>query len=160
MDNLSKYIGTIFIISLCSALCEFTLKSTSGSQTLQRGLKLVISLALCVSVFVPAANVFKNGFPDFSKDIQVNGTSNSKALQNTFLEQLTKSEVEKQVEQKIFHKTGILPDGVCISFVTDNNVTSIEYVDISLKKEYSNAYEEIREYTVTLTGAIVKINGE
>lgn len=166
-ENLSSYLAEIFAVSLAGTLCEFILKNSSAnSKTLENGLKLVISLCLIVSIFVPASRFVLRELPDLYEEQSFSDMFLSTNAKNDGegLLQLTVKETQNNLCEKIYEKFGILPDSVNIDFIIENNGQNSELIitgaDISVKKECSYAFQDIKEYAEALLGATVKINGE
>ena len=163
-DIISDYIKNLMVISCAGAICEFAMKGASkGSKSLENGLKLIISLCLCISVFIPAAKYAVSTLETgaFSQETP---SVETEQYESPDVLALTKKELENSLSEKIYEKFGILPDSVSIDFVTEDNNKSekkaFSGADITISKECSYAFDDIREYAGGLIGENVKINGE
>ena len=163
-DIISDYIKNLMVISCVGAICEFALKGASkGSKSLENGLKLIISLCLFISVFIPAAKYAVNSL-ETGVFLQEIPSAKAKRYEASAVLELTKKELEKSLSEKIYEKFGILPDSISIDSFTEKNsegaITAFWSADITISKECSYAFDDIREYAVGLIGKNVKINGE
>lgn len=164
MEGIFKnYITDILIISICAGICEFLLDSTSGhSKAIENGLKLAVSMCLCVCVLMPALKYTNKLFtsekslPSFSE----NGAEIGENPQE--LEILLKNQLKNDLCNKICEKFGILPDTVCISFDRrqDTGTSFDTSADIILGEEYLYAAQDIKEYANTHLGINITVNGE
>ena len=158
-----SYITDIFVISICAGICEFLLDGAAKhSKTLENGLKLAVSLSLCVCVLMPALKYAASFFladdslPSFSQS----AAESTKNTEN--LETLLKNQLENDVCGKIYEKFGILPDSVCINFVRrqDNDASFETAADITLREECLYAAHDIKEYVCEDLGINATVNGE
>ena len=164
MEGVFKsYITDIFVISICAGICEFLLDSTAmRSKTLENGLKLAVSMCLCVCVLLPALKyadqlfTLKKSLPTFS----YNGDDSAENAED--LESLLKEQLKNDICNKIYEKFGIQPDSVCIDFVRRQDTDKSFYAsaDITLGEEYLYAKQDIKEYANQHLGINITVNGE
>ncbi len=158
-----SYITDIFVISICAGICEFLLDGAAKhSKTLENGLKLAVSLSLCICVLMPALK-YADSFFSADGSIPPFSQSAAKSAENTEnLETLLKKQLENDVCRKIYEKFGILPDSVCINFVRrqDNGASFETVAGITLREECLYAAHDIKEYVRKDLGIDITVNGE
>ncbi len=160
--SISSYLQSIFAVSLIAALCEFLIKGNGKHSAFpEKSLKLIVSLILCVCVLFPVCDVFKKLLDYSSYDTKSLPLSNNSALSATDIYSLTKKQLENDVSDKIFAKTGIKPKAVSIEFTTTPNDGKIDMKSavIKVEKDCEKALE-IQDYSSQLLGIPVKVIGE
>jgi hypothetical protein len=139
MNIISSYIIQILTISAVGLLCDLCVSGASrNGKTLENGLKLIISLCICISVIFPITNEIKD--LDLSSFSILSELSTPTDLSNNYMLSLTKSQMQKELSEKIFISTGINPLFVRINLYTkqDKNQTIFDFknISITISKKY------------------------
>lgn len=160
MSIISSYMIQVLTISVVGLLCDLCVSGISkNSKTLENGLKLVISLCICISVIFPLTNEIKDlNLSSFSILSELSSPVDSS---HDYLLSLTKSQMEKELLEKINVSTGIRPLYVRIDLYTrqENGKSVIDFKNISVtlsEKDSQNA-KDVKNIVKKLCGTNVEV---
>lgn len=155
-DNIVSYFQSIFLISITGTVTEAIFTASAGnSKTLHSGLKLIFSLCLLLSVFIPAAEIVSTeNFYHTSYEINSHHLNANEYNIIT----ATKKQLQNDIAEKINSELGIKPTSVCIELVTDEKEKSINVeiksVTVNLSDHDKNHSEKANSYAKQLLGLV------
>lgn len=165
MNIISSYILQILTISAVGLLCDLCISGVSkNSKTLENGLKLVISLCICISVIFPLTDEIKDlNISSFSVLSELSTPSD---LSEDYFLSLTKSEMERELSEKITVSTGIQPEYVSIDLYTSKKdgqtIVDFKNICVVISQQDSQKATEVKSIAEKLCQSQVEVqtNGE
>ena len=163
-----NYFTKLFIVCICAVISEIICDGISENQgTVFSAVKILCSLCICLTVFSAffEKNILFDEALKLKNELAASASSTVKTERvQCFLEN-TKKELEKNISETIFIKTGINPTEVCIqlNIESENNNTKVEIENVYLNMPDTTSKTDIytaKKYVYDTLGCESVIEGE
>ena len=164
--QISEGILSIATVAAAAIMCEVISGSSKSSKSIERAVKLVCGLCICISVF----SVFISGFGEISKTETVmpdtEGISSCSDVYGSdgYIINNTKKDLERRLSDNIFAKYGIKPISVSIQFNIKKSdcETEVNISDALIILPSSSGEEDrqkVKSYSEQALGCDVSVKG-
>lgn len=152
MGSFNTYLYSILTVGICAFVCETLVCRTNNSDSLSKGLSLITSICMFLTVISPLFSSLSSiNFSDWNYD-----KNESKTDENVFLE-LTANETEKEIANQIKNAAGIKKCGVDIKLKTDDDVLTADEIILSVSNDGISKENEIRTAVKNIIGDEIKV---
>lgn len=150
----SKYITSIFSVGICAFICETLCDSFTCSKIFNRTLNAITSLVLFIIIVIPFCSMIKN-YRINSDAFTFEETTS--VLQTENLIDLSFSELENSLTEKIKAETGILTEDIRINYSMSKNTPVISGINVTVGTTSKDKKEALNQYLKTLFANEIKI---
>lgn len=152
MGSFNSYLYSILTVGICAFICETLACRTSNSDSLSKGLSLITSICIFLTVISPLFSSLSSiNFSEWNYD-----KNKEKPDENIFLE-LTANETEKEIANQIKNDVGIEACRADIKFKTDGDVLKADEIILSVNKKSICKENEIRTIVKNIIGDEIKV---
>lgn len=150
----SEYIKTLLTVSVICFLCESITDLFSSGKALSRGISLISSLCIFITVLFPLSGVMNSCRKEFEFP---KSESQNMAIDNNLFKKFTEKELESLVTSEITKKIGIYPEYVSIELSVSDDSIRTKQIIIGLNPKDAEKAKETMAFIKAAFGPEVQV---